>query len=465
VIAFRCDGDDRVGAGHVARCVQLARAFEAAGEAVLMCGIYQGIAADLVGDLPTAPAAIPDEAGAVVVDSYEIPAARIESLARRLPVAVVEDGAAAPAVTAVLAYHLDATERTAIPEGTVAVLGPDYAPIRPGCVCARRARGLDQGLVTVGGGSAGEHLISAAADALGEVVADVCVVCPGRAVAPDEMLELIAAADVAVSAAGSTPYELACAGVPSVLVAVADNQLPIAREFDRAGVALGLGDLTGLSDAVARLVDPALRERLATAGPATVDGYGAFRARDALLAAFAGRRPPPPLRYRPATAGDLELLLAWRNDPEVREVSRSTDAVSREEHERWLAGVLGDSNRTLLVVEDGAEPVGTIRFDRDGERSEISVTVAPGRRGGGVGSRVIREAAELELAGRPWLREVVAEVRERNVRSLRAFEKAGYRRLRGRPSEGSLQLALDRTALPRATSLALAQTYDSGAAP
>jgi spore coat polysaccharide biosynthesis predicted glycosyltransferase SpsG/RimJ/RimL family protein N-acetyltransferase len=442
VIALRCDGDDRVGAGHVARCVQLARAFQAAGTEVLMCGSYSGVSAQLVADLPTAPPPLPERVGAVVVDSYEIPAEDVEALARELPVAVLEDGPRAPAVGAVVAYHLDSAERTAIPDGAAAALGPDYAPIRPGCVRARRPRGLERGLVTIGGGSAGEHLVSAAEAALSGLVAEIV---RGQGVAPDEMLELIAAADVAVSAAGSTPYELACAGVPAVIVAVADNQRPIAREFERGGLALA-GEL---EEVVPRLGDPAVRERLARQGPATVDGYGAFRARDALLAAFAGQPLPEPLRYRPATIADLDLLLEWRNDPEVRAVSRNTGVIAREDHERWLSGVLADPDRTLLVVEQAGHPAATVRFDREGDQAEISVTVAPERRGGGVGARAIREAAELELAAWPSLAAVIAEVQERNVRSLRAFERAGYRVLPGRPRADSLRLALDRAGLRR----------------
>lgn len=448
-VAFRCDGDRRIGAGHVARCAQLARAFEAAGADVVLVGRHEGVAAELAAGLAAEPE-LPADVDAVVVDSYEIPAAELEALAQRLPLAVVEDGERPPAVAAVLAYHLDAEERTAISAGAVALLGPHYAPIRPGCAAARRARGRGFGLVTVGGGEAGEHLVSEAAAALDELAQEVRVVGPGGAPAtPDEMLELIAAADVAVSAAGSTPYELACAGVPSVIVAVAANQVPIARAFDRAGLAIGLEEPSGLAAAVRKLGDAELRARVAAAGPAAIDGYGAFRARDALTAVFAGREPPRPLRYRPATAADSELLLAWRNDPEVREVSRDTRAVEREHHEAWLAGVLLDANRTLLVVEEAGEPAGTVRFDREADRCEISVTVAPGRRGGGVGSRAIREAAELELAARPGLSGVVAEVQERNVRSLRAFERAGYRRLPERPREGSLLLALDRAGLRR----------------
>ena len=188
------------------------------------------------------------------------------------------------------------------------------------------------------------------------------------------------------------------------------------------------------------MADPVVRERLAAAGPAAIDGYGAFRARDAILAAVAGTPAGAVLPYRPATRADSELLLdvAQRSGGARRlplhrgRGTRAARALACQHPRR--------PDRTLLVVEQDGEPAGTVRFDTSGERAEISVTIAPGRRGGGLGARAIREAAELELAARPRLREVVAEVQERNNRSLRAFERAGYRRLPEGQREGSVVL-------------------------
>jgi spore coat polysaccharide biosynthesis predicted glycosyltransferase SpsG/RimJ/RimL family protein N-acetyltransferase len=468
-VAFRCDGGARVGAGHVARCAQLARAFRVAGADVVFCGEYDGTAEQLVAAegfetvAPAdGPAGLPAGLDAAVVDSYEIPAAEIEAAVAGLPVAVVEDHAQAPRATAVIAYHVDAERRTAIPDGSAAVVGPRFAPIRPEFTTARRARGHARALVTAGGGEAGSRLISSAVEELLRVegIEQVAVAAPGTVSVPDdprverrptepgEMLALVRGADLAVSAAGLTPYELACAGVPAVIVAVADNQLPVARAFDEARLAIGLDAPDGpLADAIGRLADASVRERLAAAGPAVVDGYGAFRARDAVIAAIQGVAPPAPLTYRPATPADSELLHRWRNDFEVRSVSRSTEPVAREEHDAWLASALGNSELTLLIVHDGPDPVGTVRFDREGDSAEISVTIAPGRRGGGLGTRAIREAGELELAARPELREIVAEVGERNPPSLLAFERAGFRRSPERRREGFVLLTLDRGGL------------------
>jgi UDP-N-acetylglucosamine--N-acetylmuramyl-(pentapeptide) pyrophosphoryl-undecaprenol N-acetylglucosamine transferase len=83
----------------------------------------------------------------------------------------------------------------------------------------------------------------------------------------DHFGEALAAADVAVSRAGGTVWELAAAGVPSVLVpypyATADHQTLNAKHFERGGGAVVVPDaeVDGVPALVAELL--AHRERLA----------------------------------------------------------------------------------------------------------------------------------------------------------------------------------------------------------
>ena len=59
MIAFRCEGGDRVGAGHVARCLQIALAFRMSGAEPLFVGEFDGLAAALLEaeGIATAPPA------------------------------------------------------------------------------------------------------------------------------------------------------------------------------------------------------------------------------------------------------------------------------------------------------------------------------------------------------------------------------------------------------------------------
>jgi hypothetical protein len=100
--------------------------------------------------------------------------------------------------------------------------------------------------------------------------------------------ELMTWADVVLSGAGSTVWELCCLGVPMALVVAAGNQLPNYRRVLDAGFAVGVGQLpevvagqvTGLPPV---LQTPAVNDLGARAWK-TVDGLGADRVAAAVLA-------------------------------------------------------------------------------------------------------------------------------------------------------------------------------------
>jgi spore coat polysaccharide biosynthesis predicted glycosyltransferase SpsG len=109
----------------------------------------------------------------------------------------------------------------------------------------------------------------------------------------DDLPALAVRADLVVSAAGSSVWELLCLGVPTALVCVSDNQEAGYREVVGRGLVEGLGHVAALRDheptrtaASARLGtllrDPGARARLAARGVAEVDGRGRERVADAL---------------------------------------------------------------------------------------------------------------------------------------------------------------------------------------
>ena len=129
----------------------------------------------------------------------------------------------------------------------------------------------------------------------------------------------------------------------------------------------------------------------------------------------------PDLRARRATEADADLLLRWRNDPVTRRWSRIRDPVALDDHRRWLASVLTDPDRLLLVVERDGEPVGTVRLDRHEPAWEVSITLAPEHRGRGLAAEVLA-AGEAQVSGVT----VVASVHRDNAASLALFRRAGY---------------------------------------
>jgi UDP-2,4-diacetamido-2,4,6-trideoxy-beta-L-altropyranose hydrolase len=97
------------------------------------------------------------------------------------------------------------------------------------------------------------------------------------------MPDLMAWADVAVSAGGSTSWELAFMGLPSLVLILSNNQRPIAERLDGLGVAVSLGSHENLSSVViaqqlTRLfVAAEMRAEMAQRGRELVDGEGTAR--------------------------------------------------------------------------------------------------------------------------------------------------------------------------------------------
>ena len=73
------------------------------------------------------------------------------------------------------------------------------------------------------------------------------------------MAELMQSVDVAISAAGSTLYELCATQTPTLTYILADNQIPGAEEFQRRGVLDCVGDYRKDSMLVVRLVDEVVK--------------------------------------------------------------------------------------------------------------------------------------------------------------------------------------------------------------
>ena len=102
------------------------------------------------------------------------------------------------------------------------------------------------------------------------------------------MPELMVWADIAISAGGSTCWELALMGLPSVLLVVAENQRRIAKGLDQAGMAINLGWFNRISrikistELVKLLNARRRRQQMSQTGQQSVDGKGAYRVIEAL---------------------------------------------------------------------------------------------------------------------------------------------------------------------------------------
>jgi len=145
-----------------------------------------------------------------------------------------------------------------------------------------------------------------------------------------------------------------------------------------------------------------------------------------------------PVRLRPATLEDVELLTLWRsstlytgefNDFGLTSKQPVRDAIKKD-------GLIGEFGGTLIVVERGADgkPVGTVSWHqvRYGPNPEsfawnIGIALIPEARGRGFGGPAQRLLAVYLFATTSTNR-VEASTDVENVAEQRALEKAGFSR-------------------------------------
>lgn len=238
------------------------------------------------------------------------------------------------------------------------------------------------------------------------------------------MPELMAWADLAITAGGSTCWELAFMSVPSLVLAIAKNQLGVVKQLEILGTAVNLGwhqEVT--SSQIARsliglLASPERRTALAYRSHAQVDGDGV----DRVLAQIHGDR----IRLRHVREEDKFLLWEWANAPEVRSSSFSTDIIPWEKHLQWFALKQKDPNCVFyLALNEADTPLGQVRFDVDGTEATISISLDAECRGQGYGSQFITLASQ-KLCQKLPVQLIHAYVKDGNDASIHAFLKAKF---------------------------------------
>ena len=334
---IRVDGGAGIGAGHLMRCLSVAKEAESlgAGVAFLVTGpesaslaAPSGIGVVQVGGDPFALGS--EDAGrileltnpgdAVLVDSYAVSDEFFDALAGRgLRVSYMDDRYLFSAgaldrprrwdvdVLVDYGFGAEGSGYGGVYAGTATrlLLGPRYAPVRRGFRGVASVRGRDsERRVLVTSGSTNpdrslERMVEgclAGCDLPLDVVVGALSGFDSGAFPPDrvsvhrgvgDLAPLMVRAALAVSAAGSTLYELSCAGVPTVACPIVENQSGNATGFAGTGLGISLDSGWVASDvraAVCRIVsDGLLRQGLSATMMGAVDGRGAERVARALL--------------------------------------------------------------------------------------------------------------------------------------------------------------------------------------
>ena len=335
------DAGAQIGLGHLQRSLALAKALKAldvestflgnddtpSREYVARHGFLMGSLTSieswtLEDSEATIERAARSECGAVVVDYHEAGSWYLARLRDAGLFVIARDDLASYTFPCqmVVNGNADATRLpyTSSIGDTLFLLGPRYMVMRDEFLGppARLAPSNVGNLLVMLGGADGQCLMPRILGLLDRIPGDFAVTCvvgpffqdvgevrnvvatatrPMQIVqSPASVKDLMLEADLAISAAGQTLYELACAGCPTVAIETASNQHGQMRALADSGVIVEAGNAAS-DDVLGTLEETLLslmsdldqRQRMATAGQGLVDGKGAERVTQAIVSAWA----------------------------------------------------------------------------------------------------------------------------------------------------------------------------------
>ncbi len=125
---------------------------------------------------------------------------------------------------------------------------------------------------------------------------------------------------------------------------------------------------------------------------------------------------------------DLDLVLNWRNSPEIRGVSQSDHIISQEEHRDWFERHRRGKTSKLFLFEVKGRPSGCVNFtdwDSQSLRARWGFYLAPQELQKGLGLAMGYLALET-IFEKLKLQKVTAEVLATNQRGLSYHRKLGF---------------------------------------
>lgn len=326
---LRADGSAEVGLGHIMRSLSLGEALTDRGWHVTLAAaeLPPEIAARAqkcfidfhrmrthAGGSDDAEETVTLSPDLVIVDGYQFDASFYTALSRRhCPHAVIDDNGETEASEPLAIVNQNPHASTEMYEhfgaGTVLLIGLDHVLLRREIRDARpeaRRRNSESQVFLAMGGSDPLGLTTPLAESLDHLGISVCAALGAanharerimdrlgtlasvRVIAPERFADELARSDVAIVGAGTTMWEAAHLGVPTIGIVVAPNQTAASAAAVAQGFVQQADGRTGFdataiaADAAALLSDQPALVAMSACGRRAIDGRGAERAAAAL---------------------------------------------------------------------------------------------------------------------------------------------------------------------------------------
>lgn len=241
----------------------------------------------------------------------------------------------------------------------------------------------------------------------------------------DSMAEILLEHTIAIGAPGTTAWERACLGVPSLIIPLADNQRTIATNLVKTDSAI--------------LVEPEQIKIHLTSSYKTLvlnwlkyhhnslklcDGLGVKRVSRYIDNLLLGKVTT--VLLRPASTADIEQVYYWQCQPETRKYALTREKPTWDTHKVWMQKKLESVQDYFYIIQasDSEDSVGVIRLDRmKNAEYLVSIFISPEYFGQGIAKSSLSFIDDIHQHVT-----LHATVMEDNEASQQLFIAANYKR-------------------------------------
>lgn len=134
------------------------------------------------------------------------------------------------------------------------------------------------------------------------------------------------------------------------------------------------------------------------------------------------------INLKPAKISDCKFWWKIRNEKTVREASSNTKPIPYSTHKKWFEEKLKDRKSKLFIIASDNKKIGQLRFEENNSKVEINLALIPKARGKGFGTEAIKLGTKTAIE-KMKAKKILAYTLIKNLASIKAFEKAGFKNL------------------------------------
>ncbi len=245
-----------------------------------------------------------------------------------------------------------------------------------------------------------------------------------------QMKQVMLDSDIAISAGGQTLYELARVGVPTIAVAVAENQIKNVETWKRVNFIEHTGYwqekqiLNKIALSIEKLKPVNIRLDRYNIGKSLVDGLGSFKNLNEFLRTLISKE----IIFRKVKLNDIWDIYKISNDKSVREISFNSNYIEKIDHKNWFLKNWGNN---FHVIEFRGKVIGQTRFKVNKENNEaiVSISLHKNYRQLGLGKLLLTKSLEKFLEENMEIDKVIALIKKANYNSKALFEIIGFKQI------------------------------------